>query len=450
MGCLCSRSIKPPYEPEIGGAEEDSCPTFDAIPTEEDQGVDTNETAKADHSGKEEPKRNPEGQPTQSISQSSSWELAIISVPSDLDPVGPICSTSVKGAVSAFSLVSSANRSWLEKPPGRYSFIDKDAGRDSAVSVHKSSGTSLDSLMRRVHSSDEIQRSEHRRWSIEFERSLELFVRQQHSRNTSISPLTNGHGGLPGPTNHTNLARFLNDRRSSTQKGLGAITGEIGIRRHNVRGLSDLRESSRKSAAIIIQKNFRGYQVRRLSHQRDTAAIKIQTNFRGFQARRMSDRRHTAATTIQNNYRGYQTRRLLDRRDTAAIKIQRNVRGYQTRRLSEKREVAAVKIQKNIRGHQARRMSDRRKSAAMTIQKNVRGYRARRLEEHRKSAAVVIQKSVRGHQARRRLNQREVAARKIQKNVRQYQKRVRFISVSHSTASRRRKRAFLTRLLLCS
>lgn len=148
-----------------------------------------------------------------------------------------------------------------------------------------------------------------------------------------------------------------------------------------------------QGAARIIQAAFRAHIARQLVKgiRRRKAAIVIQRNFRGWLGRCAfldQARRIWATLLLQRSWRGYVGRRfyfMLRLRIAASANIQRLWRGYVARvfvaELKARRHAAACKIQSIFRRNQARRnawIKRQRKNAAIALQRVYRGHLGKR------------------------------------------------------------------------
>ncbi|RWS19666.1 myosin H-like protein, partial [Leptotrombidium deliense] len=166
----------------------------------------------------------------------------------------------------------------------------------------------------------------------------------------------------------------------------------------------------------------------------------------------MEMKRNTAALTIQKIWRGYKSRRYVSeikeaiRCETAACVVQRSVKSFLFRRriqkqIETKKNSAALTIQKIWRGYKSRRYvfeikeTIRCEAAAQVIQRSVKSFLLRRriqtqVETKRNDAALKIQKIWRGYKTRCRvfeLNEKikeayrcDVAARVLQRSVKSF------------------------------
>ncbi|KAG1682476.1 hypothetical protein DVH05_001378 [Phytophthora capsici] len=178
------------------------------------------------------------------------------------------------------------------------------------------------------------------------------------------------------------------------------------------------------SAALVIQQAVRGHLARCELHRLKlecASAIKVQRAFRRYQARCV----YHAAVVIQKNVRGWLGRRVADalrcerlerQRNAAACCIQRHARGFLARRrvLRVRKYNAAVSLQSAWRGYVARcelRELKLEKQRKFNQELHDRlSVLAAQIAERARVAATRIQTAVRGRQARAELHSRKLQA----------------------------------------
>ena len=190
-----------------------------------------------------------------------------------------------------------------------------------------------------------------------------------------------------------------------------------------------------KLAATVIQKHYRGYVERKNFIEQKKAAVMIQKNFQKFQLKRSqsagevieekSDNSKEAATTIQKHYRGYVERKKYTEQKQAAKVIQKNYHKYHL-----KRSQSAAKIQSHFRSYRDRKSKIDEEvlkradalgleASATKIQAAYRGYQTRKnlkaKPEHPnpgeiekflddvEKAAIIIQKNYKGYITRKKM-----------------------------------------------
>uniref|UniRef100_A0AAY5K8C3 Calponin-homology (CH) domain-containing protein n=1 Tax=Esox lucius TaxID=8010 RepID=A0AAY5K8C3_ESOLU len=162
-------------------------------------------------------------------------------------------------------------------------------------------------------------------------------------------------------------------------------------------------------AASVIQAQFRMHRVRLAYLATKVAAIMIQQRYR---AKRMNN----AATVIQKNRRGYLLKRW------AAISLQAAFRGMRIRKQLQNECRAAVLIQSHVRKHLQRVQYRRLQRAVNTVQARYRANK-KMIEEMqtlriKRNAVVVLQSAFRGMQSRQRLKEMQSAACVLQRSFR--------------------------------
>ncbi|KAK1942306.1 Abnormal spindle-like microcephaly-associated [Phytophthora citrophthora] len=178
------------------------------------------------------------------------------------------------------------------------------------------------------------------------------------------------------------------------------------------------------SAALTIQRAVRRHlarcEFRRLKLERNSA-VKIQRVFRRYQVRR----EYYAAVVIQRNVRGWLARRIVDalrceklerQLNAAACCIQRHVRGFLARRrvLHIRQYNAAVSLQTTWRGYVARcklrtLKLEKQRKFAQDLHDRLNSLAAE-IAERARVSVTRIQTAVRGRQARDELHNRKLHA----------------------------------------
>ncbi|XP_061635623.1 abnormal spindle-like microcephaly-associated protein [Phyllopteryx taeniolatus] len=240
------------------------------------------------------------------------------------------------------------------------------------------------------------------------------------------------------------------------------------IRAHYCRYKAQATFRSKKSASVVIQRQYRAYvagkKTRKAFLQKRAACVVIEAGFRGMKVRKDMKKKHNAATVIQSTVRMYLSRKkyiilqsaiiiiqshyraLLHCRTQqhkykeqkkAALKIQAVYRGWRGREEFKKRNNAATVIQALFRMHRVRLTYLATKCAAIIIQER---YRAKILMEQqlkkyktKKSAAIIIQATYRGYCARMKITQMHCAAIVIQRNFLMIHGRNKFLTIKSAT-----------------
>ncbi|UYV80367.1 ASPM, partial [Cordylochernes scorpioides] len=202
-------------------------------------------------------------------------------------------------------------------------------------------------------------------------------------------------------------------------KTLAAIIIQRRVRQF----LERRREQRRQAAALILQKIWRGYCVRRFLKQQK-ASITIQAFYRGYRARKLLRLKIAAIVKIQAFYRGWRERQRYHHQRQAIIQLQRWYRAYSQRKVFLQIRESIIKIQTAYRCHQAKTelsllktakfLEFRQNCAATKIQNPFKCYKcylakkelmrlkdAKHLEIKQNCAATKIQSLFRGYQARK-------------------------------------------------
>ncbi|XP_061539921.1 abnormal spindle-like microcephaly-associated protein [Phycodurus eques] len=240
------------------------------------------------------------------------------------------------------------------------------------------------------------------------------------------------------------------------------------IRAHYCRYKAQVAFRSKKSASVVIQRQYRAYvagkKARKAFLQKRAACVVIEAGFRGMKVRKDVKKKHNAATVIQSTVRMYLSRKkyiilqsaiiiiqsryraLLHCRTQqhkykeqkkAALKIQAVYRDWRGREEFKTRNNAATVIQALFRMHRVRLAYLATKCAAIIIQER---YRAKILMEQqlkkyktKKSAAIIIQAAYRGYCARMKITQMHCAAIVIQRNFLMIHGRNKFLTIKSAT-----------------
>jgi len=194
--------------------------------------------------------------------------------------------------------------------------------------------------------------------------------------------------------------------------------------------LKNQREFEEKTAAIKIQKVFRGVLERkRMLDASDDPAKKLQALVRTEMAmnayRELKSKQTNAAMKMQALVRGAIARKRLREANEAALKIQSMVKMHAAkkdlREMKAKRLEAAKKLQALMRGTIARKRLKEANDAAIKIQSMVKMQKAKKslqeLHIKRNESALKLQAMMRGVLARKRLAEAQQAAIKIQSMV---------------------------------
>ncbi|ROT66000.1 hypothetical protein C7M84_016007 [Penaeus vannamei] len=178
-----------------------------------------------------------------------------------------------------------------------------------------------------------------------------------------------------------------------------------------------------KRSAVLIQALFRGWKVRRQYNKEVNAAISIQRWYTATKAMKQENERYrrlrSSAIIIQSVFRAYQERIYYLKTLKSVTKIQAAVRGWLKHQQYMKLRAAAVMVQQKYRAK--KQMEEQlnaysaMRSAAVKIQSQVRMYYCRKQYLVKCSAAVTIQKYARGFIAFRKYQH-------LKKNVRVIQR----------------------------
>ncbi|XP_072516320.1 abnormal spindle-like microcephaly-associated protein [Salminus brasiliensis] len=191
------------------------------------------------------------------------------------------------------------------------------------------------------------------------------------------------------------------------------------------------------SAAILIQKTYRGWRTRAYL-KKSHACVIIQTAFRKWHMRKMT-RRNAAALRIQAWYRMQHCKRQYLTKKSTAVHIQAWFRGtYQRHKFQtlKKRHQSAIVIQSAFRAFVVRKQIAEMKQAAVVIQTWYHACLLRNAERRRylemKTATVTLQAAVRGWKARREMARWNQAALVIQTAYRRFISERYFLSLRRS------------------
>ncbi|KAM4722873.1 abnormal spindle-like microcephaly-associated protein [Rhinophrynus dorsalis] len=162
-----------------------------------------------------------------------------------------------------------------------------------------------------------------------------------------------------------------------------------------------------KMSAVIIQERYRAWHLQKTQRhgylQLKTAAISLQAVYRGVQARKLV-RKERAAIVIQRFYRSYTIRRYYVILTRTVRTLQRRVRAKQQRTRFLEMQRATVCIQSHWRetvlARNIRQLFLRQKSAALTLQSAFRGHVVRKEVLKKQNAACIIQAVYRGFRDR--------------------------------------------------
>merc|ERR1712048_937877 len=135
--------------------------------------------------------------------------------------------------------------------------------------------------------------------------------------------------------------------RESAQK---EVFMKIEQEKEEIRMKKMKRERAESEAAIKIQSNWRGHEVRKQMHEEEEAKNELL-------------RQEEAATKIQATWKGREARKSLLKQEEAATKIQATWKGREARKsfearkslIKKEKEAAATKIQATWKGHEVRK-----------------------------------------------------------------------------------------------
>jgi len=170
------------------------------------------------------------------------------------------------------------------------------------------------------------------------------------------------------------------------EKVLSSINIQTAFRRYAARG----RYQKMQSASVLLQYHVR----RKLMQKNISAAITIQRIWRGYSQSCIFTDSLWASLVIQAKYRGYRQFKLFQDQKASATRIQSATRVMITRKKMKVREKASISIQRAWRGYEKRIKFLIQLLAAIEIQSLVRSYFVRK-EMKRQHSAISIQCLVR-------------------------------------------------------
>ena len=165
------------------------------------------------------------------------------------------------------------------------------------------------------------------------------------------------------------------------------------------------KQLKQEKSALIIQKYWRGYEIRKIIRQQHQAATVIQKTWKGAVQRAEYLRTRSYIIDLQCWTRMVLARKryvqILETKSQAALTIQTNFRKYLAQRTVQKlkAEKAALILQKYWKSFITRQKYVILRRKTLLLQSWIRGYNARKAYDlkiiKRHSAAIIIQKTVR-------------------------------------------------------
>ncbi|NXG70418.1 ASPM protein, partial [Baryphthengus martii] len=195
-----------------------------------------------------------------------------------------------------------------------------------------------------------------------------------------------------------------------------------------------------KEACIRIQAVVRGHLVRKQMQRWRKTAVFLQACHRMKRDRQRYLSIYSAALVIQKHYRAYQMQ-LCQRQEFLQVKkatvcLQATYRGYKARKTLKLEYRAAIKIQTAFRAHAARMKYKAMVQASIVIQ---RWYRACKIVNRQRlnflmtrAAVLSLQASFRGWKVRKQIQRQRVAATKIQSTFRKFMALKKFRLLKHA------------------
>ncbi|XP_050415465.2 abnormal spindle-like microcephaly-associated protein homolog [Patella vulgata] len=267
--------------------------------------------------------------------------------------------------------------------------------------------------------------------------------KELHKQKSAASMIQNYYHGYK---------KMMKDRNNFLQKRSATVTLQRACR-----NWLKCKKNKQIKAAVMIQKNVRGYQ-QRISYLKEQGRIvKIQALFRCNKYRTKFLAMKFASISIQRGYRKYRylcllhseqqkltasciciqkwwrqkKQERLNHRIAAVTIIQKLVRGYLIRRKLQNRNQSAVKIQSYVKMTQARKNFLKYKAVVVIVQNHMRLYLQNKHSQDElilhTEAATKIQSRWRSILKQRSYNQMKIAAIKIQNVVRQKQASAQYI-----------------------
>lgn len=203
---------------------------------------------------------------------------------------------------------------------------------------------------------------------------------------------------------------------------------------------------SKRTAALVIQRAFRGHRVKRQVSAMHRAATVIQRRFRTFRDRKRFLSLRAGALLVQRRYRALVAMRTQRKEYLkqcwSTVILQAAYRGMKVRQHLQKEHRAAVMIQAHVRRHLVRSRYLRLQWATKVVQRHFRAQKMMKAELQslkEKMAATTLQAAFRGMKTRKHIKQMQGAASAIQRCFRTYRAHRKYLSLKTSVLAIQRR-----------